>query len=89
MSWAKTDDFSAAMDDIFADMMGGQSVDDMKADLAASGVDVNASVANMGEDAAEAEAEEAAKKAAEEAEAKAEEEKAKKAAERAAKRKNM
>ena len=88
-SWAKTDDFSGGMDSLFADLMGGQSVDEMKADMAAQGVDVDASVANMGEDAAEAEAEAAAKKAAEEAAAKEEEEKAKKAAERAAKRKNM
>ena len=75
-SWAKTDDFSGGMDDLFADLMGGQSVDEMKADMAAQGVDVDASVANMGEDAAEAEAEEAAKKAAEE------EQKAKEAEER-------
>eukprot|EP01045_Picozoa_sp_COSAG04_P037161 COSAG04_NODE_9362_length_870_cov_6.598555_2_plen_215_part_01 len=88
-SWAKTDDFSAGMDDLFADMMGGQSVDDMKADLAASGVDVNASVANMGEDAAEAEAEEAAKKAAAEKEAAEQAEKDKKAAALREKRRNM
>ena len=54
-SWAKTDDFSGGMDSLFADLMGGQSVDEMKADMAAQGVDVDASVANMGEDAAEAE----------------------------------
>eukprot|EP01045_Picozoa_sp_COSAG04_P021940 COSAG04_NODE_2411_length_4181_cov_30.788084_3_plen_404_part_00 len=34
-SWAKTDDFSGGMGPQFEKMMGGQSVDEMKADLAA------------------------------------------------------
>ena len=88
-SWAKSDDFSGGMDSLFADMMGGQSVDEMRADLAAQGVDVNAEVSGIGEDAAAAEAEEAKRKAEEEAEAAAEEEKRKKAEALREKRKNM
>ena len=87
-SWAKTDDFSGGMDSLFADMMGGQSVDEMRADLAAQGVDVDAELSGIGEEAA-AEAAEAKRKAEEEAKAAAEEEKRKAAAARAEKRRNM
>ena len=88
-SWAKTDDFSGGMDSLFADMMGGQSVDEMRAELAAHGVDVDAEVRGIGEDAAAAETAEAERKAEEEAKAAAEDEKRKAAAARAEQRRNM
>ena len=86
-SWAKTDDFSGALDDMFGDLLGDMA--GMKADAEAAGVDINAKMGAMGEDTAAAEAEEKKKKE-EEAAADAEQaEKDRKAAERALKRKNM
>ena len=64
-SWARTEDFSAGMDDLFADMMGGLSVEELREELAASGADVNATVGAMGDD----ERQEAAARRAAEAEA--------------------
>ena len=49
-SWARTEDFSAGMDALFADMMGGLSVEELRDELAASGADVNATVGAMGDD---------------------------------------
>jgi len=76
-SWAKTDNFSGALDDMMGDLLG--DVASMKADAEEAGVDLNAKISGMGDDAAEAEAEEAAAaakaKAEEEAKAKEEEEK--------------
>jgi hypothetical protein len=57
-SWAKTDNFSGALDDMMGDLLG--DVASMKADAEEAGVDLNAKISGMGDDAAEAEAEEAA-----------------------------
>ena len=74
---AKTDNFSGALDDMMGDLLG--DVATMKAEAEEAGVDINAKISGMGDDAAEAEAEEAAAaakaKAEEEAKAKEEEEK--------------
>ena len=86
-SWAKTENFSGALDDMFGDLLGDMA--SLQADAEAAGVDVNAKMGSMGEDAAAAEAEEK-KKAEEAAAADAEEAEKKRLAEiRAAKRKNM
>jgi hypothetical protein len=86
-SWAKTDDFSGALDDMFGDLLGDMA--GMQADAEAAGIDINAKMGSMGEDAAAAGAEEAKKKE-EAAAADAEEaEKQRLAKARAEKRKNM
>ena len=63
-SWAKTDNFSGELDDMFGDLLGDMAT--MKADAEAAGVDINAKMKGIGDDAAEAEAEDQ-KKAEEEA----------------------
>ena len=53
-SWAKTDDFSGALDDMFGDLLGDMA--NMQADAEAAGVDINAKVSGMGDSAADEEA---------------------------------
>ena len=55
-SWAKTDNFSGALDYMFGDLLGDMA--QMKAEAEAAGIDLNAKVGSMGEDTAAAEAEE-------------------------------
>jgi hypothetical protein len=49
-TWAKTKNFSGAMDDMFGDLMG--DMNQMKADAEAAGVDINAKVGSMGDEPA-------------------------------------
>ena len=77
--WAKTENFSGAVDDLFGDMLAG--VEQEKKAAEAAGIDINAKISGIGDDAAAAEAEEAeaAAKAKAEEEQKAKEEEEKKA----------
>ena len=86
-SWAKTDDFSGALDDMFGDLLGDMA--GMKADAEAAGVDINAKVSGMGDSAADEEAEEAKRAEEAAASAKADEEKEAIAAAKREKRANM